>query len=111
MVTAGGVLSTVNVVLAAAAARLPALSTAEPASMAMASVPSPVMLLIVTVRVAPVPASRLIVPVALPVLIKCTLDSVRWLEAKSGSVYVTVYVIGPPAVFVIGFDAALMLTE
>src|SRR5207302_1046350 len=51
----------------AAGARLPARSDAEPASMAMPSVPAPLMALMVTVRLAPVLLSKLKVPAAVPV--------------------------------------------
>ena len=64
----GGVLSAVKVSLGpAAAARLPARSVAVSAAIDIPSVPSPLIPVIVTVRVLPVPLT-LTVPLALPVL-------------------------------------------
>ena len=58
IVTVGAVLSTMKVVLGAeAGARLPARSLAVLEAMEIPKVPSPVMLLMVTVRVVPEPAS------------------------------------------------------
>src|SRR5437867_12004637 len=69
---AGPVLSTTNVVLGpAAGAVLPAVSVPLPAAMEIPSVPSPVMLESVTVRVVPVldtPIDSLPLPVAFNVL-------------------------------------------
>src|SRR4030095_2682818 len=71
MLTVGAVLSTVKVVLGPVAeAVLPAASVAVPAAMEIPSVPSPVMLERVTVRVvAPVPDTATIA-FALPVLLR-----------------------------------------
>lgn len=73
-----GLLSTITVLLGPAdGAVLPAASLAVPAAMVMPNVPSPVMLLIVTVReVLSVPLT-LTVPFAVPVLFKVILDAVR----------------------------------
>src|SRR5438132_1318522 len=84
--TIGRVLSTLKVVLGpAASVRLPARSQPEPASIEMPSEPSPLMLLMVTVRVAPVLLSKLSVPPAVPVVLRCTLvvDSVLDLKLAS----------------------------
>src|SRR5947209_5314926 len=90
-VTVGPLLSTMKVVLGPAASDwLPARSNPEPASMEIPSVPSPVMLLMVTVRMAPVLLSKLRVPVALPVALRCTLAADRVLDWKLASVYVSV---------------------
>ena len=61
-------MSTMKGALAPAAAVLPAKSLAVPAAMEMPSVPSPVMLEIVTVRVLPLPET-LNVPVAEPAVL------------------------------------------
>src|SRR5206468_1479411 len=91
IVAVGLVLSTVKVGLGpTASATLPARSLPEPASMAMPSVPSPVMPLMVMVRVAPVLLSKLSVPFALPVVLRCTLAVLKVLDLKLALVYVTV---------------------
>src|SRR5438552_658777 len=73
MVIVGLVLSTVKVVLGpAAGAALFAVSIAVPAAMLMPSVPFPVMLEIVTVRVVPEPETPN-VPLAVPVLFRVML--------------------------------------
>ena len=74
MLTVGAVLSTVNVLLGpAAGARLPAVSDAVPDASEIPSVPSPVMLEMVTVRVVvPVPETATD-PFAVPVLFRVTL--------------------------------------
>src|SRR5262249_36064987 len=67
-VIAGGVLSTINVALGpAAGAVLPAASDAVPAAMEIPRVPSPVVLVMVTVREVPEPETKT-VPLAVPVL-------------------------------------------
>src|SRR5260370_484968 len=90
IVSVGLVLSAVNVVLGpAASVRLPARSQPEPGSMEMPRVPSPVMLLMVTVRVAPLLLSKLSVPSAVPVAFKCTFVD-RVLDLKLAAMYVIV---------------------
>ena len=65
----GGVLSTVKVALGPVpGAGIPAASTAVPAVMAMPSVPSPAMPLMVTVRDALPEPDTLTMPAALPVV-------------------------------------------
>src|SRR5207244_3558495 len=99
MAIVGGVLSTMKVALGpAAGAVLAAESAAEPASMVMPRVPSPVILLIVTTRLVPVPLSKLKLPLAELVPTKWTLVVERVLATKWASPYVTVKVIGPCAV-------------
>ena len=73
-----GLLSTITVLLGPAdGAVLPAASLAVPAAIVMPNVPSPVMLLIVTVReVLSVPLTPM-APFAVPVLFKVILDAVR----------------------------------
>ena len=79
-------LSTVNVVLGpAAGARFPARSEAVPAAIEIPSEPSPVMLLIVIVRVRPVPLTPLIVPPAVPVLFRLMLATAKVLALKFAS--------------------------
>src|SRR5215470_18855676 len=81
----GGVLSTVKVALGPAArAVLPTVSEAVPATMEMPIVPSPVVLVMVTVRVVPEPEIRT-VPLAVPVLFNVTSAGVSVLELKFGS--------------------------
>ena len=78
--TVGAVLSTVKVVLGpAAAAVLPAVSEAVPAPIEMPSVPSPVMLDNVTVRVIPLPVTETLPALADPVLftVMLPLDNVE----------------------------------
>ena len=85
-VMAGAVLSTINVVLGpAAAALLPAVSVAVPAATEMPIVPSPVILLIVTVRVLPLPEIAT-VPLAVPVLFNVIFPAASVLELKLVSV-------------------------
>ena len=82
MLTAGPVLSTIKVELGpAAAAKLPALSDAVPAASEIPSEPSPVMELIVTVRVVPEPVTAT-VPEALPVAFSVTLPAASVLALK-----------------------------
>ena len=82
MLMVGAVLSTVKVVLGPdAGVVLPAGSLAVPAAMEMPNVPSPVILLMVTVRVRPVPETP-IVPFAVPVLFKVMLPEASVLELK-----------------------------
>src|SRR5205814_6226603 len=96
----GAVLSTVNVALGPAAGALfPAVSVAVPAAMEMPSVPSPVMLDSVTVRVLPVPVTP-IDAVAVPVVFSVILPTPSVLALKFASAYVTVYVTGPALVVV-----------
>jgi hypothetical protein len=84
--TFGGVLSTVNVALGpAAAAVLPAVSLAVPAAIEMPSVPSPVILLSVTVRVLPEPETPT-VALAVPVEFSVILPGARVLALKLASV-------------------------
>jgi hypothetical protein len=93
--TVGGVLSTRKVVLGpAAAALLPAVSVAVPAAIEIPSVPSPVRLLIVIVRVVPEPVTPT-VPLAVPVLLRVTFPVASVLALKFVSVYVTVKLTGP----------------
>ena len=81
----GAVLSTVKVVLGpAAGARLPARSEAVPAAIEIPRLPLPVMLLMVTVRVRPVPLTA-IVPLAVPVLFSVMLPAARVLVLKLAS--------------------------
>jgi hypothetical protein len=95
LVTVGVVLSTRKVVLGpAAAALLPAVSVAVPAAIEIPSVPSPVRLLIVTVRVTPDPVTPT-VPFAVPVLLSVTSPVASVLVLKLISVYVTVKLTGP----------------
>ena len=86
----GAVLSTANVVLGpAAGAVLPAVSDAVPAAMEMPSVPSPVMLDKVTVRVVPLPLTPT-EALAVPVLFRVILLALNVDELKFASAYVTV---------------------
>jgi len=103
----GAVLSTLNVLLGpAAGAVLPAVSDAVLAAIEIPSVPSPVILEIVTVRVVlPVPVTAT-VPLAVPVLFSVTLPATS--VTVSAPVYVIVYVIGP--LFVNDADGAPILT-
>ena len=81
-VIAGGVLSTVKVALGpAAGAMLPAVSDAVPAAMEMPIVPSPTVLVMVTVRVVPEPETKT-VPLAVPVLFNVTFPAVSVLALK-----------------------------
>jgi len=83
----GAVLSTVTGVLAAeAGAVLPVMSTPVPAPMEIPRVPSPLMALMVTVRVAPLPLPTATVPVAVPVLLRVMSARVRLLAMKLVSV-------------------------
>jgi len=85
IVTVGAVLSTVNLALGpAAGALLPAVSVAVPAAIEMPSVPSPVMLERVTVRVVPLPLTPT-VAFAVPVLFKVILPTASVLELKFAS--------------------------
>lgn len=73
---------TVNVLLVAeAGAKLPAVSLAVPAAMLMPSVPTPVMLLMVTVRVVPLPVT-FTVPLAVPVALRVMFPLARVLALK-----------------------------
>ena len=82
---AGAVLSTVKVPLGPpAAALLPATSFAVPAGIEIPSVPSPVMLEMVTVRVVPLPETATD-PVAVPVLFNVILPAARVLALKFAS--------------------------
>src|SRR6185369_993921 len=84
-VIAGGVLSTMNVALGpAAGALLPAVSEAVPAAMEIPIVPSPVVFVMVIVRVVPEPDTRT-VPFAVPVLFNVTFPTASVLELKRGS--------------------------
>ena len=77
----GAVLSTVKVPLGpAAAAVLPAVSLAVPAAMEMPSVPSPVMLERVTVRVEPEPETLTLLAEAEPVEFTVTLPELSVME-------------------------------
>ena len=69
-----------------------ALQAAKPirSTMVIPSVPSPLMLEIVTVRVVPVPESTATVPVASPVVLREILPVARLLVLKFESAYVTV---------------------
>ncbi len=81
----GAVLSTVKVALGpAAGARLPARSEAVPAAIEIPSEPSPVMPLMVTVRVRPEPET-LTVPLAVPVLFSVMLPQAKVLVLKFAS--------------------------
>lgn len=81
-------LETVNVALGPAAGADPAAFLAVPASIDIPSVPLPLILLIVTVRLdVPLPLTE-IVPVAVPVLIRCTLRAVS--PTASALAHVTV---------------------
>lgn len=93
----GGVLSTIKVWLGLAADdELPARSDALPAAMEMASVPSPLMPEIATLRNAvPVPLTET-VPSALPVFIRVTSPSAS--ETESAPEYATSNVTGPSRV-------------
>lgn len=106
-VVGGAVLVTLNVVLGPAApALLPAASDAVFAAIEMPMVPLPVMLEIVTVRVAvPLPLT-LMAPVAEPVVFRATSTSAS--VTAFAPVYVIVYDTGPVAVSVV--DGALMVT-
>ena len=85
IVTVGGVLSTVKVALGPAAGALfPARSVAVPAAIEIPSVPSPVMLERVTVRVVPLPVTA-IDAVAVPLAFKAMLPAVNVLELKLAS--------------------------
>ena len=64
-----------------AGAVLPARSLAVPAAMEIPNVPMPVILLMVTVRVRPVPETS-IVPFAVPVLFKVMLPGTSEFELK-----------------------------
>jgi len=87
MPMAGLVLSTMKLALEPErGARLPATSRAVPAAMEIVRVPLPLMALMVTVRVAPMPLSTLTVPVAVPVLARVILAAVRLLVLKLVSV-------------------------
>ena len=78
MVTEGAVLSTEKVVLGpSAAASLPALSEAVPAPMVMPNVPSPEILLMVTVGELVLPFVTERAPVAVPVASSVMSDVVR----------------------------------
>ncbi len=96
-----GVLSTVTRSLGPAPnAELPAVSEAVPAATEMPSVPSPVILLIVTVRALRPEPLMLIVPLAVPVLLSVTLAAVRDIELAPPP-YSIVYVTGPEPVQVV----------
>jgi len=90
MTTVGAKLSTENTVLRAeAGAVLPSRSLAVPGVMLIPNVPSPLMALMVTVRVAPVivppvPVTAT-VPLAEPVLISVTFAAVRVVALKLAS--------------------------
>src|SRR5437773_2454723 len=99
MLSVGGVLSTVNVALGpAAAAWLLALSVAVPAVIEMPSVPLPVMLDSVTVRVVRPEPLTATVPVAPPLALSVT--SVSASVTASAPEYVIVYATGPLCVAV-----------
>jgi hypothetical protein len=77
----GPELSTVNVALGPAGdAWLPALSLAVPAAIEIPSVPSPVILLIVTVGVAVVPPVTATFPEAFPVELRIMSPAVKLIE-------------------------------
>ena len=100
LVIVGGVLSTVNVPLGPAAVALfPATSVAVPAAIDIPRVPSPVMELIVTVRVVPVSLTPR-APLAVPVLFRVISPVTSVLALKFVSEYVTVKLTGPPVVSV-----------
>ena len=81
----GAVLSTMNAVLAlGAGARFPARSDAVPDAIEIPRLPSPVIPLIVTVRVRPVPLTPT-VPLAVPVLFNLMLAGANVLLLKSAS--------------------------
>jgi hypothetical protein len=87
VVNVGGVLSTLNVVLGpAAGAVLPAVSLAVPAAIEIPRVPSPEMLLIVTVRVVPLPGATAKAPLAVPVLFSVMFPTANVLALKFVSV-------------------------
>src|SRR5438552_1661143 len=96
---AGPLLSTVNGVLVAAGAALPARSVAVPAASEKPSVPLPAMLESVTVRVVPVPVTP-IEAVAVPVAFTVMLPAESVLALKFASAYVTVYVTDPEVTMV-----------
>ena len=82
LVMVGGVLSTLKVPLGpAAAALLPARSLAVAAASEMPMVPSPVIELIVTVRVKPLPVTATL-PVAVPLKLRVMLPTARVLLLK-----------------------------
>ena len=90
-------LSTLNVALGPAADDVfPAKSEAVAAAMLTPRVPAPVMLLMVTVRVRPLPETPS-VPLALPVALSVMSPMAKVLESKLASAYVTAYVTVPPA--------------
>jgi len=81
----GRMLSQVKTALGpAAGALLPDLSVAVPSGMEMPRVPSPLMALMVTVRVVPVPVTAT-VPLAVPVLFRVMFAGTRVLELKFAS--------------------------
>ena len=85
IVTVGGVLSTVKVLLGPAAGALfPAVSVAVPAAIEIPSEPSPVMPERVTVRVVPLPVTA-IDAVPVPVVFKVMLPAVSVPELKLAS--------------------------
>ena len=92
--TDGGVLSTLKVVLGPApVSKFPIGSEEVPAAMVMPSVPSPVILEIVTVGLLVVPLETLTDPFADPVLLRVILPEVRFTEEDP--VYVILNVTGP----------------
>src|SRR5204863_7459773 len=98
-VMAGPVLVTVNAGLGpAAVAVLPAVSVAVPAASEIPSVPSPVMLESVTVRVGPEPADTAIDAAAALGAFNVMLLAESVLALNALSAYVTVYVPGPAMV-------------
>jgi hypothetical protein len=108
IVTVGAVLSAVKLTLGpAAGARFATVSVAVPAAIEMLNVPSPVMLEIVTMRVAPVPLT-LAVPPAVPLVSSDTSAALNVLARKFSSAYFTVYFIGPPLLKLL--DGALIAT-
>jgi len=89
IVTVGEVLSARKVPLGpAAGAKFPARSDAVPAAMDIPKVPLPAILLIVTVRVRPVPET-LTSPAAVPVAFRVMFAATRVLALKLASAYVT----------------------
>ena len=79
----GAVLSTVKVVLGPeAGAVFPARSLAVPVAIEIPRVPSPLIPLMVTMRVVPVPESTLTVPLAVKVLFRVMLPAARVLVLK-----------------------------
>ena len=82
MLIVGETLSTTNVALGpAAGAKLPALSVAVPAAMVIPKVPSPVIELMVTVRLLPVPVTA-IIPEAVLVVFRVMFAGIRVLVLK-----------------------------